>query len=137
MKKIYVISVLSLLVITILSFSNPGNSGDIDNQLYAVLRNQGFTGEIQKQLEIKLGRKLDKRKIDLGRLIFFDKGLGLHQDNTCAGCHAPAFGFGDSQPIAIGVDNNDTVGVHRKGPRNQRRTPSVINTAFYPSPDVE
>lgn len=128
----YVISVLLFIIITILSFSKPGNSGDIDDQLYAVLRSQGFTGEIQQQLEIRLGRKLDRRKIDLGRLIFFDKGLGLHQDNTCAGCHAPAFGFGDSQPIAIGVDNNDTVGAHRKGPRNQRRSPSVMNTAFYP-----
>jgi cytochrome c peroxidase len=133
MKKVYVVSILLLFIAAILSFSKGGNSADnLDNQLYAVLHNQNFTGEIQKQLEIKLGRKLDKRKIELGRLIFFDKGLGLHQDNTCAGCHAPAFGFGDSQPIAIGVDNNDTVGVHRKGPRNQRRSPSVMNTAFFP-----
>jgi cytochrome c peroxidase len=133
-KKFYVVSVLLLFIIAILSLSNAHQSnGNLDNQLYAVLQNQGFTGEIQRQLEIKLGRRLDKRKIELGRLIFFDKGLGLHQDNTCAGCHAPGFGFGDSQPIAIGVDNNDTVGVHRKGPRNQRRTPSVINTAFFPS----
>jgi cytochrome c peroxidase len=131
MKIIYVVPLLLLIFISILSFSTDSNN--LDNKLYAVLQNQGFTGEIQNQLEIKLGRKLDKRKIDLGRLIFFDRGLGLHQDNTCAGCHAPAFGFGDSQPIAIGVDNNDTVGVHRKGPRNQRRTPSVINTAFFPS----
>jgi len=48
-------------------------------------------------------------------------------------CHAPAFGFGDSQSIAIGIQNNAVVGIGRKGPRNQRRTPSVLNTAFYPS----
>ncbi len=133
MKKIYVIFLMLLFIIAALSFSNDRTNENLDNQLYAVLNSQNFTGEIQKQLEIKLGRKLDKRKIELGRLIFFDNGLGLHQDNSCAGCHAPAFGFGDSQPIAIGVNNNDTVGVHRKGPRNQRRTPTVMNTAFYPS----
>ena len=69
----------------------------------------------------------------LGRLLFFDKVLGLHNDNSCAGCHSPAFGFGDSQPMAIGVDNNDIVGPNRHGPRNQRRSPLVANTIFYPA----
>jgi hypothetical protein len=32
-------------------------------------------------------------------------------------------GFGDTQPIAIGVDNNGIVGPGRTGPRNQRRSP--------------
>ena len=36
------------------------------------------------------------------------------------------------QSIAIGVENNDFVGPRRAGPRNQRRTPGVINTAFDP-----
>src|SRR5690606_775590 len=38
----------------------------------------------------------------------------------------------DAQPIAIGIDNNGVVGPGRTGPRNQRRTPMAINTAFYP-----
>ena len=41
--------------------------------------------------------------------------------------------FGDSQSIAIGIQNNEVVGRHRVGPRNQRRTPTVVNTAFYPN----
>ncbi len=134
MKNVYLLSALLLFAIGIISFTNPNNNvNQLDAQLYSKLETEHFDGEIQKQLEIRLGRKLDKRKIDLGRLIFFDKGLGLHQDNSCAGCHAPGFGFSDSQSIAIGVDNNDTVGIHRQGPRNQRRTPSVMNTAFFPS----
>jgi cytochrome c peroxidase len=100
--------------------------------LSTILQQNGFDGRIEEKLEEKLGRKLDNNKINLGRLVFFDKGLGLHQDNSCAGCHSPGNGFGDSQPIAIGVDNNNIVGANRAGPRNQRRTPSVINTAFYP-----
>src|SRR5262249_50374082 len=39
----------------------------------------------------------------------------------------------DTQSIAIGIDNNAIVGADRAGPRNQRRTPTVANTAFYPN----
>jgi cytochrome c peroxidase len=42
-------------------------------------------------------------------------------------------GFGDSQPIAIGIDNNWIVGPDRAGPRNMRRAPMVLNTAFFPA----
>jgi cytochrome c peroxidase len=58
---------------------------------------------------------------------------GLNGDNNCSGCHSPSNGFGDTQSIAIGIDNNGLVGPHRLGPRNQRRTPMAINTAFYPT----
>src|SRR5262249_26236601 len=37
------------------------------------------------------------------------------------------------QPIAIGIDNNRIVGAGRSGPRNQRRTPTAMNTVFYPT----
>ncbi|HLH54665.1 MAG TPA: cytochrome c peroxidase, partial [Verrucomicrobiae bacterium] len=68
-----------------------------------------------------------------GRLLWFDTLTGLHNDNTCGGCHSPTRGFGDTQSIAIGIDNNGIVGPDRHGPRNQRRTPMVVNTAFYPN----
>jgi cytochrome c peroxidase len=105
----------------------------VDQQLARVLQRAGFTGGVQSTLEARLGREIDPALADLGRLLFFDKILGLHDDNSCAGCHAPAFGFGDSQRMAIGVDNNDVVGPNRSGPRNQRRSPLVANTAFYPA----
>ena len=35
------------------------------------------------------------------------------------------------------IDNNGIVGPDRAGPRNMRRAPMVINTAFYPDADVE
>ena len=105
----------------------------LDRTLRRVLRDAGFTGQIEATLETRLGRPLDSALADLGRLLFFDKILGLHDDNSCAGCHSPAFGFGDSQPMAIGVKNNDVVGLNRRGPRNQRRSPMVANTAFYPA----
>lgn len=105
---------------------------DLDSELARILEEAGFTGRIESTLETRLGRVIDPKLADLGRLLFFDTAHSLHGDNTCAGCHAPANGFGDTQGIAIGVDNNGIVGPRRSGPRNQRRSPMVLNTAFMP-----
>jgi cytochrome c peroxidase len=107
--------------------------GELDDVLSSYLAELGFTGRIESTLEARLGRRIDNQLADLGRLLFFDPVQGLNNDNSCAGCHSPTHGFGDSQPIAIGIDNNGVVGPHRSGPRNQRRSPMITNTAFYPT----
>jgi cytochrome c peroxidase len=111
--------------------------GDLNSELAAVLSAAGFTGNIQQRfeqrIEANLGRPLNLELADLGRLLWFDKIHSLHHDNTCGGCHSPTNGFGDSQPMAIGVQNNNLVGPDRAGPRNQRRSPLVVNTALYPA----
>jgi cytochrome c peroxidase len=104
----------------------------LDAKLARVLREHRFSGQIESELEDRLGRRIEHDLANLGRLLFFDRVHSLHQDNTCAGCHSPTNGFGDTQSIAIGVDNNGLVGPNRQGPRNQRRSPTVVNTAFYP-----
>src|SRR5688572_23653440 len=108
-------------------------AADIDAELAAVLRRAGFTGAIEATLTTRLGRPVDPRLANLGRLLFFDKIGALRSDNACAGCHSPTAGFGDTQSIAIGIQNNNIVGHNRTGPRNQRRTPTVVNTAFFPN----
>lgn len=105
----------------------------LDVELRGYLASAGFTGRIESTLETRLGRRIDRQLADVGRLLFFDPIQGINGDNTCAGCHSPTNGFGDTQPIAIGVDNNRIVGPGRAGPRNQRRSPMVINSAFYPT----
>ena len=110
-----------------------GGDESLDRQLRAELQREGFTGRIEQTLGKRIGRPLEPKLADLGRLLWFDTVTGLQGDNTCAGCHSPTNGFGDSQPIAIGIDNNGVVGPDRSGPRNMRRSPSVINTAFYPN----
>jgi cytochrome c peroxidase len=104
----------------------------LDDQLTAVLTDAGFTGRVEASLEARLGRRLDPRLANVGRLLWFDTLTGLNDDNTCAGCHSPTTGFADTQSIAIGIENNGIVGPDRTGPRNMRRAPSVVNTAFYP-----
>lgn len=104
----------------------------LDGQLAKVLSDYGFTGTIESQLVPRLGRPINYKLANLGQLLWFDKIHSLHHDNTCGGCHSPTNGFGDTQSIAIGVDNNNFVGPHRAGPRNQRRSPLMVNAAFYP-----
>jgi cytochrome c peroxidase len=105
----------------------------LDQRLTTVVARHGFTGRIESTLEERLGRRIDHRLADLGRLLWFDTVSGLNNDNNCSGCHSPTTGFGDTQSIAIGVENNGLVGPNRLGPRNQRRTPMIINSAFFPN----
>ena len=119
-------------VISTVAASRPPAGADLDGDLAAALSAAGFTGTIEQtypaRLEATLGRPIDGRLAELGRLLWFDTLHSLHADNTCGGCHSPTNGFGDSQPMAIGVQNNGVVGPGRTGPRNQRRCQAIRST---------
>lgn len=118
---------------TVLVPNGHADHATLDEVLSATLTKHQFTGRVGSTLDKRLGRHLDKQLADLGRNLFFDTVTGLNNDNNCSGCHSPTNGFGDTQSIAIGIENNGMVGPDRTGPRNQRRTPMVINTAFFPN----
>ena len=63
---------------------------------------------------------LTKDKVELGRLLFFDKRLS--QDNTiaCANCHLAKFGFTDGKPVSTGI----------RGQKGGRSAPASINRVF-------
>jgi cytochrome c peroxidase len=103
----------------------------LDASLRHYLTQLGYTGRIASTLEVRLGRRIDRRLAEVGRMLWFDPITALRGDNSCAGCHSPTHGFGDTQSIAIGIENNGIVGADRRGPRNQRRSPMMLNTAFY------
>src|SRR5947209_8802378 len=69
------------------------DKGKLDSELAAVLSAAGFTGNIEQtfrqRLETNLGRPINPKLADLGRLLWFDKLHALHHDNTCGGCHSP------------------------------------------------
>jgi cytochrome c peroxidase len=132
-NKLLSISFASVLALMLMAVRVEMATPAVDYQLMQILRSAGFTGKVESTLAVRLGRPINIQLANLGRLLWFDKAGGLHSDNTCGGCHSPANGFGDSQSIAIGVQNNNVVGQNRAGPRNQRRTPSAVNTAFYPN----
>jgi cytochrome c peroxidase len=126
-------SAVAYALVMHVSQSAAENSDMLDQQLTSRLAEHGFTGRIQNTLEQRIGHPVDNQLADLGRLLFFDTVTGLNNDNNCTGCHSPTNGFGDTQSIAIGVENNGLVGPHRIGPRNQRRSPMIANTAFFPT----
>lgn len=131
-SAILLLATVNYVILPLVGRADPSDAPNLNRELAGVLKAHGFTGRVEQQLEARLGRKIDPPRANLGRFLFFDRILGLKLDNACAGCHSPRHGFGDSQPMAIGIDNNNLVGPRRQGPRNMRRTPMVINTAFYP-----
>src|SRR5215211_4950736 len=100
----------------LLAQTRPGaEKNALDQELTARLQQLGFTGNIEATMEERLGSPVDPGRANLGRLLWFDPITGLNNDNSCAGCHSPTRGFGDTQSIAIGIDNNAIVGPHRAG----------------------
>ena len=111
--------------------------GDLDSQLKSVLAAAGFSGRVESGLEPRLGRTMNPKLADLGRLLWFDPAGGLHSDNTCGGCHSPANGFGDSQSIAIGVQNNNIVGPNRTRAAKPAADAHCRQYCLLPRADVE
>ncbi|HEX7295453.1 MAG TPA: cytochrome c peroxidase [Pyrinomonadaceae bacterium] len=132
-KLAIVLLALTAVGLVVLTPTTSASHDTLNDDLTTVLNQHGFTGRIGSSLEQKLGRKIDNQLADLGRLAFHDSLLGLNDDNSCAGCHSAPNGFGDSQSIAIGIQNNNIVGPDRTGPRNQRRAPMILNNVFFRS----
>jgi len=61
-----------------------------------------------------------RAKVELGRLLFFDKRLSADRTVSCASCHAPEHAFTDGQPVATGI----------KEQKGNRSAPTVINRAY-------
>ena len=42
-------------------------------------------------------------KVELGRLLYFDKRLSTDNTVSCATCHSPAKGYTDGAPVSTGI----------------------------------
>ena len=130
LRKILLVSCTVLVLTSLVWQQSVPEGSQLDASLTAVLRKNHFTGRVQSSLRHRLGRNLNLELANLGRLLWFDTITGLNNDNTCGGCHSPTNGFGDTQSIAIGIENNGIVGPDRHGPRNMRRTPTAAQHRF-------
>lgn len=112
----------------------------IDMELQALLQARGLTGDPST------GRTLPSISdplAQLGRDLFFTKGLGGDQDVACATCHHPVLGGGDDMSVGVGVDaiDEELLGpgrVHEHGSPNwdggptiPRNAPSTFNIALW------
>lgn len=89
------------------------------------------SGQTPFQLTLPLGLEKDslvipednpltKEKVELGKLLFFDKRLSANDTIACANCHMPSLAFTDGQPVSTGIHE-------QKGGRN---APTAINRVF-------
>ena len=63
---------------------------------------------------------LTKEKVELGKLLFFDKRLSANDTIACASCHMPSLAFTDGQPVSAGIH----------GQKGGRSAPTAINRVF-------
>jgi cytochrome c peroxidase len=59
-------------------------------------------------------------KVELGRLLYFDKRLSADNSVSCGTCHSPEFAFTDGAAVSTGM----------KGQKGGRSAPTVINRAY-------
>lgn len=59
-------------------------------------------------------------KVELGRLLFFDKRLSSDGTVSCASCHSLEYAFSDPSPVSIGINNS----------LGGRHAPTIINSAY-------
>ena len=89
------------------------------------------SGQTPFQLTLPLGLEKDslvipednpltKEKVELGKLLFFDKRLSANDTIACASCHLPSLAFTDGQPVSTGIH----------GQKGGRSAPTAINRAF-------
>ncbi len=73
----------------------------------------------------------------LGKKLFFSKGLGGNFDSACVTCHHPALGGADQLSLSVGVDaqSPDLLGrgrIHNNGlPEVPRNAPTVFNIGLW------
>ena len=90
-----------------------------------MVKNAGFQwnlplGIAQSDLKIPGANPMTNAKVELGRLLYFDKRLSADDTVACASCHAPERGFTDNAPVSTGI----------KGRKGGRGAPTVINRAL-------
>ena len=70
--------------------------------------------------QVPADNPLTKNKIELGRLLFFDKRMSKDNTISCSTCHIPSLAFTDGQPVSAGI----------KRQQGGRSAPTAINRGF-------
>lgn len=71
-------------------------------------------------LEVPEDNPMTAPKVELGKLLYFDKRLSRDNTVSCASCHDPRMGWTDRAPVSTGI----------KGQKGGRSSPTVLNSAY-------
>ncbi len=116
---------LALWGMLITGCGDDGDSGEptIDQQLRAAMRDVGIT-------ELDPGPEPEPAKVELGRMLMFDKEMSGNRDISCATCHHPLLHTGDGLSVSIGTGGRGLGPSRRLGEGRSfipRNAPEVFN----------
>lgn len=83
---------------------------------------QGWSGHLEpfKHTPVPVNNPQTPEKIELGKMLFFDRRLSGDGTMSCATCHIPEMGFSDGEAISLNYPTT----------KNWRNSPTLINVAF-------
>ena len=83
---------------------------------------QGWSVHLEpfKHTPVPVNNPQTPEKIELGKMLFFDRRLSGDGTMSCATCHIPEMGFSDGEAISLNYPTT----------KNWRNSPTLINVAF-------
>jgi cytochrome c peroxidase len=121
MKKIFILSIIVLVIIQIVSCKKDQETDDIvttipmlDETAY-IIDNGMFPPP-----PIASDNQLTVQKVLLGRMLFHEKKLSGNNTMSCSSCHKQEFGFTDTAKFSLGID----------GLIGKRNSMSAVNMAW-------
>lgn len=136
-------ALLSVVVSLGLTACSDNGPASVDNtQLRALAAASDVIGDPVRDRTLP---SIDEDKAQLGKLLFFTKGLGGDSDSACVTCHHPMLGGGDDLALSIGAgaETPDLLGPGRihtaaggdphfdGGPPVPRNAPTTFNMGLW------
>jgi len=122
MKKPFIFcGILSCLFFIHACVSTPPASMDSSNDLDAQLRKSLALNDVHP---IKK-QKTDPAKVELGRMLFWDKILSGNKNIACVTCHLMEAATGDALPLSVG-EGGEGVMMSRKPPLDEHDNPILV-----------
>lgn len=107
----------------------------LDTELAVLIEAENLTGDASSNRTLP---NITDPLAQLGKKLFFTKGLGGDLDSACVSCHHPMLGGADalSLPVGIGAADPDLLGpgrIHSADglPNVPRNSPTVFNTGLW------
>ena len=133
--------VSACLLMTACNGSDSDDAASVDSDaLLLLVKNAGLTGDPSTG---RILPSINDPKAQLGKKLFFTKGLGGDSDSACVTCHHPSLGGGDDLSLSIGVGaeipdllgpgrfHDSTAANYDGGPTVPRNAPTTFNIVMW------